>query len=264
MTQSLIPGTLKASDVLDTAAGGKPQGFGAVMAHRVSAPDDLDYFPTPPWAARAGGELIKRLDPFAFTCWEPACGEGHMAWGLKDYFDNVGSSDVFAYGHGSEFDFLDPALFPDERTRPSWDWIVTNPPFVKGEAFVRAAWPRAKRGVAMLLRLQFREGVGRASGLFSDHPLAAKATFAERAPMVKGRWDPEASSATAYAWFLWLKPEALATSPARAAIEAAQAFDRTAGLDLLIEPGTRERLTEAADFERFGLMAAAPLFEPST
>jgi hypothetical protein len=29
------------------------------------------------------------------------------------------------------------------------------------------------------------------------------AQFVERVPIVKGRWDPDASSATAYAWFVW-------------------------------------------------------------
>jgi hypothetical protein len=67
-----------------------PFGGNAVMSSRVAtAPDELDYFPTPPWAARAGAELIKRLDPAARSCWEPACGQGHMAHGLADYFAEV-------------------------------------------------------------------------------------------------------------------------------------------------------------------------------
>ena len=54
-----------------------PSGFSSVMAMRVPTnPDDLEFFPTPPWAARAGGELIRQLDPEAVNCWEPACGAG--------------------------------------------------------------------------------------------------------------------------------------------------------------------------------------------
>ena len=61
----------------------KPSGHTSVMSSRAAtAPGELDYFPTPPWAARAGGELIKQIDPAAGSCWEPACGEGHMAFGL--------------------------------------------------------------------------------------------------------------------------------------------------------------------------------------
>jgi hypothetical protein len=187
----------------------KPSGFTSVMAQRAPTdPDDLDYFPTPPWAARAGGELIKMLDPAARTCWEPACGEGHMAHGLADYFENVACSDIHNYGRGWVQDFLEePARFADGA---GYDWIVTNPPFIDGEKFVRVAWDRAGRGVAMLLRLVFLEGGARWKLFYGDEPgsphLTVCAPFAERVPMVKGRWDPAASSATAYAWFFWCKP----------------------------------------------------------
>lgn len=227
----------------------RPEGFSAVMAHRVSAPDDLDYFPTPPWAARAGGELIRAIDPEpGLTCWEPAAGGGHMAWGLADYFQAVTLSDVFDHEGGlsglAELgDFLDPAFASDLAA----DWIVTNPPFVKGEGFVRAAWARARRGVAMLLRLQFLEG-GARYRMFQDVPLHTVAPFAERVPMVKGRWDPEASSATAYAWFVWIKP-------------GVAGFGDAPRLHL-IPPGTRARLSRPDDLIRFGEQASAPLFDP--
>ena len=72
----------------------KPSDARNVMASRAEPPGALDFFPTPPWAARAGGELIQRLDPGAWNCWEPACGQGHMAHGLLDYFEaGVFSSD---------------------------------------------------------------------------------------------------------------------------------------------------------------------------
>jgi len=216
------------------------------MAQRASpaAPDALDYFPTPPWAARAGGELIKRLDPAARTCWEPACGEGHMAWGLKDYFDVVGCSDIHAYGAGAVFDFLadDP---PAELATPRWDWIVTNPPFVAGEAFVRAGLKRARRGVAMLLRSVFLEGAGRYP-IFTDEAFgfAVHAQFAERVPMVKGRWDPQASSATAYSWFVWFKPELRGDFWIRTHLHGCH-------FGTIIPPGTRQRLLRTQDLARF-------------
>jgi hypothetical protein len=43
------------------------------------------------------------------------------------------------------------------------------------------------------------------SGLFRDRPPTLYAPFVERVPMVKGRWDPGASTATSYAWFVWRK-----------------------------------------------------------
>jgi hypothetical protein len=212
----------------------------AVMQQRgTSAVKSLDFFPTPPWAARAGGELIAELDPAARSCWEPACGAGHMAWGLADYFaGGVYSSDIHAYGAGDVLDFLGPRL-PD----PGVDWIVTNPPFVAGEAFARTAFALARRGVALLLRVAFLEGAGRFRLLYGpDMPLAVCAPFAERVPMVAGRWDPAASSATCYAWFVWLKDRPAAAGP------------RLMG----IPPGTRARLSRRADLVRFA-SGAGPL-----
>lgn len=228
-----------------------PSGHTSVMASRAAtAPDDLDYFPTPPWAARAGGELLQKLDPGRWTCWEPACGEGHMATGLYDYFPIVYQSDIFPYAKAgadgeilwqvNAFDFLS-----DGAPRYSdVDWIVTNPPFKLGEAFVRQALKHARRGVAMLLRLAFLEGVARHKLLYEDHPLSVLAPFAERVPMVKGKWDPDASSATAYAWFIWLKPE----------------VSRCPRV-VPIAPGAKVRLHRADDLVRFGLQVSAPLLE---
>ena len=222
----------------------RASGHTSVMASRERALDSLDYFPTPPWAARAGGELIKRLDPVAKTCWEPACGGGHMAAGLEGYFDEVGYSDVHQYP-GMPDDCVRDFLDPDMEVA-DWDWIVTNPPFVRGEAFVRRAWARATRGVAMLLRLSFLEGGARHKLLYEDCPLTVCAPFSERVPMVKGRWDPAASSATAYAWFVWVKPEV-------GVIRAPVLWP--------IPPGTKARLTRPDDAARFGVEADAPLLD---
>jgi hypothetical protein len=196
--------------------GIRPEGAGAVMAGHAPAQveaDDaqtalyrkLEFFPTPPWAARAGGELIKRLDPLAQTCWEPACGQGHMAHGLADYFPGrVASSDVHDHGVGTVIDFLDPAArFPGAGDP---DWIVTNPPFGAAPDFVRLGLARAGRGVAILARGSFLESARRYPLFFGPTPLSAYAPFFERVPMQLGVWDPNGSTATAYAWFVWLKP----------------------------------------------------------
>lgn len=215
------------------------------MSSRVEATDSLDYFPTPPWAARAGGELINRLDPGRWSCWEPACGGGHMAHGLADYFDEVYATDIHDHGYGEGgVDFLDADAAPDGvGVNDCFDWIVTNPPFILGDAFVRTACQRARRGVAMLLRLVFLEGGKRHALLHVDCPLTAVAPFSERVPMVKGRWDPEASSATAYAWFIWVK--GASGSP----------------VVLPIPPGTRTRLHRADDVTFFNGAADTPLMD---
>ena len=67
----------------------------AVMAQRNEAQDSLDNFPTPPWATRALLEhVIKQKNINELNCLEPACGAGHMALALKEYFNTVTASDI--------------------------------------------------------------------------------------------------------------------------------------------------------------------------
>jgi len=214
----------------------------------------LEYFPTPPWAARAGGDLIKGLDPRAETAWEPACGEGHMVHGLGDYFERVDGSDI--HDHGSHYQALTADFLGDGLERMACDWVVTNPPFSLAAQFVETGLRRARRGVALLARLALMESAGR-GGLFSGAPpLPVLAPFFERVPMTLGRWDPKASTATAYAWFLWMHPEAIA-----AAGRGRVALTACTPVVLGIAPGARERLTRPDDARLFGVKAETPLFD---
>ncbi len=177
----------------------------AVMAQRVEAPDSLDDFPTPPWATRA---LIEHViqpgdDGASLTALEPACGRGYMAQALGEYFGSVASSDIHDYGFARRADFLKPL-----HAAGSFDWVITNPPFRLAEDFIDRAQPIARRGVAMLVRTVFLESVGRYERLFSVRPPAVVAQFSERVPMVKGRVDKKASTATGYAWIVWKQAEA--------------------------------------------------------
>jgi hypothetical protein len=63
----------------------------------------------------------------------------------------------------------------------------------------------ARHGVAMLTRTVFIESVGRYERLFKLNPPSRFAQFTERVPMVKGRVDKKASTATGYAWLVWEK-----------------------------------------------------------
>ena len=67
------------------------------------------------------------------------------------------------------------------------------------EVVTEFALDLASEGVAMLVRTQWIEGIGRYEKLFRDRPPTIFAPFVERVPMVKGRWDPDASTATSYA-----------------------------------------------------------------
>jgi hypothetical protein len=206
----------------------------------------LEFFPTPPWAGRAGGELIRFLDPEARDAAEPACGRGHMAEPLREYFAPVYASDIHDHGYGPavRLDFLD-----DGHPYPEVDWIVSNPPFRLAGDFVRRGLRCARRGVAMLLRLQFLEGGGRYGLLYGSEPMTVCAVFAERVSMTLGCWDPEAGLPTAYAWFVWMKQP----SPSGYGSQGATLMG--------IPPGTRRRLTRPDDAARFGVRREAGLLD---
>jgi predicted RNA methylase len=211
-------------------------GARSVMGSRIEAADSLDFFPTPPWATRA---LCEAVLPTLYTSlsgatvWEPACGEGHMAYVLTEYAAKVYASDIAQYRGGVDIcDFTERDTWPNADMCA--DWVITNPPF--GDLtipFVLNALDAAKDGVAMFVRSQWAvEGIERFEKIFRPHPPTLMAFFTERVPLCKGRWDPDGSTATAYCWLVWRRGHALRPP-------------------MWIPPGQRERLTRPDDRERF-------------
>ena len=120
-----------------------------------------------------------------------------MAKPLAEYFGEVGAQDISDYGYGIKQDYL------TYQPGKNWDWIITNPPFRLAEVFILKALEEAQRGCAFLVRTTFLESVGRYSRLFVNDPPSVVAQFVERVPMIKGRLDPKASTATGYCWLVW-------------------------------------------------------------
>lgn len=200
---------------------GIPFGKSAVMAatHGLTRCDDddqtahwrrLQFFPTPPWAARAGLECVRSLyDPrkpigWPRRAWEPACGDGHMGESIRDELAFLRMSDVHDYGRGYEVrDFLMPMIVePDSQ----YDLVITNPPFPLASQFVETGLTVAPT-VAILGRLGLIESVGRYD-LMSQ--LTLFCPFAERVPFrlgklpgMKAGTKTAETTATAYAWFIW-------------------------------------------------------------
>jgi hypothetical protein len=169
----------------------------AVMQQRAEPHDSLDDFPTPPWAGRALMEHV--LGPWHnYSVLEPAANRGFLLRGIGPYFREALASDIFDYGAGfAREDFLFAAS-------KDTDFVITNPPFRLAHAFIEKALRETRTGVAMLVRTSFLEGVNRYQSLFSRTPPTTVAQFAERVPMVKGRCDPDASTATSYCWLVWM------------------------------------------------------------
>jgi hypothetical protein len=134
------------------------------------------------------------------TCLEPACGRGYMSRPLAERFSHVESADALDYGFGHVRDFL-TSVYPEG----AYDWVITNPPFNQAPLFVEKSLTIASQGVAILARTVFIEGVRRYGAIFKSKPPTYFAQFVERVPMIRGRVDPKASTATGYAWFVWSK-----------------------------------------------------------
>ena len=167
----------------------------------------FDLYETPPCATRALLHLEEALMPRRI--WEPACGRGAISRVLEDEGFEVQSSDLVDYeypGAVSGLDFLSV-----DKTHPianAIDGIVTNPPYYlagRSAPFVARATEIASY-VALLLRLPFLEGAG-TERLKLTSGVARVFVSSRRLPMMhRDGWDgPKASSAMAFAWFVWDK-----------------------------------------------------------
>lgn len=212
-------------------------------AHRVTeAGDDVDFFPTQPWAGRAGAEIVRLVDPNVRTVWENACGAGHLVHAIGDMFDTVHASDAYLYDGNVIHDVMGDAPSPFGPV----DWVFTNPPFSNILGFIRRAYAVSRRGVALLMPARVMEGVERHALLYGECPVTIIAPFSERLPMHRACYDPSRSTAAFYAWFIWLKP---CMRPRRFMVRMPRrdgGFDWRPGV-MPIEPGTKKRLFRRSD-----------------
>jgi hypothetical protein len=156
--------------------------------------DGPDFFPTPAWATYA---LIDN-EKFIGDIWESACGNGAMSNVLESTGQRVISTDLFDRGFGEVGeDFL-------ASCRRSAN-IVTNPPYNAAEGFVRSGLSQANKKFALLLRLAFLEGAGRANTIFSKAAPSRVWVFSERITFYPAGAVQKGSGTTAYAWFVWDK-----------------------------------------------------------
>lgn len=177
----------------------------AVVARRHEPENSLDDFPTPPWATRAFMEHVIKPSEFGHginraSVWEPACGRGFMSRPLGESFQRVVSTDIVDYDWVGQYGTSD--YLSGDSGEMAADWIITNPPFKRAYDFINKAISQ-KRNIAVLVRTSFVEGVGRYNRLFKPKPPNIIAQYSERVPMVKGRIDKNASTATAYCWMVW-------------------------------------------------------------
>ena len=156
-----------------------------------------DLYETPPCATLA----LLRAEALPWKIWEPACGRGAIVNVLRAHGHNVLATDLIDYGDPTcsyRRDFL------LERKLPiGCECILTNPPYKLAAQFVEHALDLSPH-VIMLLRLAFLESERR-SRILDAGTLARVHIFRKRLPMMhRDGWKgPKASSAMAFAWFVW-------------------------------------------------------------
>lgn len=179
-----------------------------------------DLYETPPVAVHA----LLAHDDVPASIWEPACGPGSIARVLRSSGRRVLATDLVDYASPDQdhfgWDFLLERELP-----PGIEAIITNPPFKNGNEFVIRALEMCPR-VYMLLRLAFIESARR-SAILDGGQLARVLVFSNRLPMMHRAGqgitsvDRQASSAMAFAWFIWDRSHRGATELKRIAWGAA-------------------------------------------
>jgi hypothetical protein len=156
----------------------------------------LDLYETPPEATRA----LLDVESFDGAIWECASGRGAISRVLREAGYHVVATDLADYGcpdASGGVDFLAQTSAPNGVTT-----ILTNPPFMHANEFVRHALTLVPR-VVMLLRLLFLETAGR-SDILDGGQLARIYVFRERIQTHRDGWEgPRSSNPMALAWFVW-------------------------------------------------------------
>ena len=153
---------------------------------------ELDAYLTPWWVTDV---LLERVSVFGHVC-EPCAGMGDIVGpvALAPRVTQVSTNDLDPhYDTATHLDATDLAFWRDQ----SFDWVVTNPPFLVADKIIPLAVAHAGN-VAMLLRLTYLEPCeGRATWL-AQHPPSHLIVL----PRISFTGDGKTDSVTC-AWMVW-------------------------------------------------------------
>jgi hypothetical protein len=163
--------------------------LGRDAAARPTAPDELDYFPTPPWATRALCEFLKR--DLGLELGARVFGSRHAArctWRGRSPNISVMSAPATCFRYRPEHelaDFLMAAAPAEAREQRRSRREQSAVPARSG--IHRSGLKVARLGVRDARRTAFAEGQERYHELFSKIPPTFELVFSERVVMLKGR-----------------------------------------------------------------------------
>lgn len=175
----------------------------SMFVSRFARKDD-DFYPSPSWCFELAVQMMQHIDP-SLLAWENACGDGAGSRVLESAGYTVRSTDLVDRGYG-----LGGVDFLNVSRAKRVDWIVTNPPYMKGliDAFIARCleWARVWGcGVAMLVRNEWdcagakpnRGPLLEQSGIY-----VGKLVLTQRP-----RWFPKTEDDNAprhnYCWLFW-------------------------------------------------------------
>lgn len=153
---------------------------------------ELDFYPTPSECTIAMMDMVP--DFHGEETAEPACGDGSISKVLESFYGcKVHSSDIADRGYGATgVDFFSVKKAPCRL-------MITNPPFVHAEGFIRHGFGIGFRAMALLLKLSFFNAASRRK-LFFEFPPVAVMPLTWRVDFLGlGRPTMEC------AWFVWDK-----------------------------------------------------------
>ena len=157
----------------------------------------LDLYETPVWQTHA---LLRFHPDIRGTVLDPCAGTGAIVRVLTNSGHTVVTSDV---------DTTQPTMIHGDAQTCSLysavgpvDWVVTNPPYRMPQCFeiVAQAVAHAKVGVAMLLRLSFREPTRLRGPWLRNHPVNRLLTLPRTSYTQDGKTDSVTTE-----WCIWTK-----------------------------------------------------------
>ncbi len=158
-----------------------------------------DLYETPETAVES---LLLAEPTIPEVIWEPACGPGSIVRVLRRHGHIVYATDLVDYNSPDQDEFGWDFLM-EQQLPIGVQAIITNPPFKNAGEFVAHALALCPK-VIMLLRLAFIESQKRAQ-ILDNGWLSHVHVYSKRLPMMhRGSHQGRvASSAMAFAWFVW-------------------------------------------------------------
>jgi len=170
-----------------------PSGRSIVGDRPEGRPED-DFYPTPFPVT----EALLQVESFGRDIWEPACGDGAICKVLESAGHHVAASDLMDRGFGETgVNYFDVSKAPARQ-------MITNPPFVLAEDWVKHAKELKVEKFALLVKLAFLEGVER-SRLLQDSGLSRVWVFKRRVTFTRNGEEQRGTGMIAFAWFVWDK-----------------------------------------------------------